>query len=289
MNAQIIDGKSLALTIKCELTKTISNYQQQGHRLPGLAVVLVGEDPASQVYVRNKRKFCQEVGIQSFSYDLPAETTQKDLLSLIDELNERQDVDGILVQLPLPEKMDSNLVIERISPNKDVDGYSAYNMGKLALRQPNLNSCTPRGVMLLLDHIQAEYKGKEAVIVGASNHVGRPMSLELLLAGATVTITHRFTLNLEQHVQRADILVVAAGKRGLVPGEWIKEGAIVVDIGIHRLANGKLTGDVDFHSAALRASWITPVPGGVGPMTVAVLMQNTVKTYEQHIGLAKPL
>lgn len=285
MTAKLIDGKALASSIKDKIREKVSRYSAQGYRPPGLAVVLVGEDPASKVYVRNKRRFCEEVGIQSFSHDLATETREEELLKLIEELNQSEQVDGILVQLPLPDHMDSNKVIESIHNSKDVDGYSAYNMGRLALRQPNLNSCTPRGVMLLLDHIGTQYKGKEAVVVGASNHVGRPMCLELLLAGATVTVTHRFTQDLHQHVSRADILVVAAGKKGLVPGEWIKDGAIVVDIGIHRLPDGRLTGDVDFESAAKKASWITPVPGGVGPMTVAVLMDNTIKTYEAHLGM----
>lgn len=249
----------------------------QGLRPPGLAVILVGSDPASEVYVRNKRKACAEVGVASFSWDLPDHTSQKDLLDLIDHLNEREDVDGILVQLPLPPQMEAETIIERIAPTKDVDGFHPYNIGRLALRQPVLRSCTPRGIMMLLESTGEVIRGRNAVVVGASNHVGRPMALELLLAGCTVTIAHRFTRDLPSVVASAEILVVAVGKIGLIQGEWIRPGAIVIDVGINRKADGSLRGDVAFESARRTAGWITPVPGGVGPVTVATLLLNTLE------------
>jgi methylenetetrahydrofolate dehydrogenase (NADP+)/methenyltetrahydrofolate cyclohydrolase len=237
----------------------------------------VGNDPASHVYVRNKKNACIEVGIASIAYDLPLETTQEHLLSLVDELNSNDDVDGILVQLPLPAHLNSNEILERIQPAKDVDGFHPFNLGRLAQRLPALRPCTPKGVMKLLESTGIDLHGQEAVVVGASNIVGRPMSLELLLAGCTVTTTHRFTRDLAFHVKRADIVVVGVGKPGLVKGEWIKEGAIVIDVGINRLSDGRLVGDVDYDIAAEKAGWITPVPGGVGPMTVACLMENTLE------------
>ncbi len=276
MTAQIIDGKTIAATLRSQVKQQVNARLQTGKRAPGLAVILVGTNPASEVYVRNKRKGCEEAGIKSFAYDLPAETTQERLLTLIDELNANPVVDGILVQMPLPEHIDPETVIERIKPDKDVDGFHPYNIGRLAVRMPILRPCTPRGVMALLESTGQPIKGRDALVVGASNHVGRPMALELLLAGATVTICHRFTHDLEQKVREAEIVVVAVGKPGIVKGEWIRPGAIVADVGINRTEDGKLIGDVEFSGAIERAGWITPVPGGVGPMTVAMLLQNTV-------------
>ena len=276
MPAQIIDGKQIAANLRSSIKTRVQQRLDKGLRAPGLAVILVGSDPASEVYVRNKRKGCEETGILSKAYDLPASTTQEELNQLIDTLNADNEIHGILVQFPLPAGLDQDQVIERIHPSKDVDGFHPYNLGRLAQRKPALRSCTPYGVKLLLDSIKEPYKGRNAVIVGASNHVGRPAGLELLLAGATVTITHRFTTDLEAHVRRSDIVVVAVGKPGLVKGEWIKPGATVIDVGINRLDDGRLVGDVDYETAAENAAWITPVPGGVGPMTVAVLLNNTV-------------
>ena len=280
MSAQIIDGKAIAAGIRQEVKRAVRQRNAQGLRPPGLAVVLVGNDPASEVYVSNKRKACNEAGFVSQSFDLPADTSEAALLKLIDDLNNDPSIDGILVQLPLPAHIDSETVIERIHPAKDVDGFHPYNIGRLTLRMPALRPCTPHGVMTLLKSTGQNLKGMEAVVVGASNIVGRPMSLELLLAGCTVTTCHRFTQNLSGHVARGDIVVVAVGKPGLVRGEWIKEGAIVIDVGINRNAEGKLVGDVDFEVAQSRAGWITPVPGGVGPMTVATLLQNTLYAAE---------
>ena len=283
MTAQIISGTQLASQIKSNVAQQISQYVAQGKRAPGLAVILVGADPASQVYVGSKRKSCAEIGITSKSYDLPETTTEQALLELIEELNQDNTVDGILVQLPLPKHIDSTKVIEQISPEKDVDGFHPYNVGRLCQRIPTLRACTPYGVMKLLETTGISFYGKHAVIVGASNIVGRPMALELLLAGCTVTVTHRFTEDLASHIRQADILVVAVGKPKFIKGEWIKEGAVVVDVGINRL-EGKLVGDVEFDIAAQRAAYITPVPGGVGPMTVAMLMQNTLSAYEKQQG-----
>lgn len=281
MTAQIIDGKAIAATLRGQIQKSIEKRKSQGQRVPGLAVVLVGADPASEVYVRNKRVACEESGVLSFSYDLPATTSEAELLGLIDELNANAEVDGILVQLPLPAHINQDLVIERIQPDKDVDGFHPYNVGRLTTRKPVLRPCTPRGVMTLLESTGEPVKGQHAVVVGASNHVGRPMALELLLAGCTVTVCHRFTKNLQAMVEQAEILVVAVGKPGIVKGDWIKPGAVVIDIGINRSENGKLVGDIDFTAAAEHASWITPVPGGVGPMTVATLLENTLDAAER--------
>ncbi|AKD38105.1 bifunctional methylenetetrahydrofolate dehydrogenase/methenyltetrahydrofolate cyclohydrolase FolD [Pasteurella sp. P03HT] len=281
MTAQVISGTELSKKIKSDVAQKIGQYLQQNKRAPGLAVILVGADPASQVYVGSKRKSCAEIGIQSQSYDLPETTSELALLTLIDQLNRDEQVDGILVQLPLPKHIDSTKVIERIAPEKDVDGFHPYNVGRLCQRIPTLRACTPYGVMKLLETTGVDLHGQHAVIVGASNIVGRPMALELLLAGCTVTVTHRFTKDLQQHVRQADILVVAVGKPQFIPGDWIKEGAIVIDVGINRL-EGKLVGDVEYHVAAQKASYITPVPGGVGPMTVAMLMFNTLAAYEMH-------
>ena len=280
MPAQIIDGKQIAANLHESLKQRVQQRLDAGKKAPGLAVVLIGEDPASQVYVRNKRLACEKIGINSKAYDLPASTSQQQLNDLIDQLNNDDDIHGILVQFPLPEGLDESAVIERINPAKDVDGFHPFNLGRLAQRQPGLRPCTPYGVKLLLDSTGEAYKGRNAVVVGASNHVGRPATLELLLAGATVTTTHRFTSDLEDHVRRADIVVVAVGKPGLVKGEWIKDGATVIDVGINRTAEGTLCGDVDFKAASEHAAWITPVPGGVGPMTVAVLMLNTIDAAE---------
>ncbi|OOF70691.1 bifunctional methylenetetrahydrofolate dehydrogenase/methenyltetrahydrofolate cyclohydrolase FolD [Rodentibacter caecimuris] len=279
MTAQIISGTELSKKIKSEVAHKIAYYVSQGKRAPGLAVILVGADPASQVYVNSKRKSCTEIGIYSKSYDLPENISEMELLTLIDQLNTDEKIDGILVQLPLPKHINSTAVIERISPQKDVDGFHPYNVGRLCQRIPTLRACTPFGIMKLLETTGIDLHGKHAVIVGASNIVGRPMSLELLLAGATVTVAHRFTQDLEHHIRQADILVVAVGKPQFIPGNWIKAGAIVIDVGINRL-DGKLVGDVEYDTAAQHAAYITPVPGGVGPMTVAMLMFNTLYAYE---------
>lgn len=276
MSARILDGKKIAQEFRAEIKQRVIHRTASGKRPPGLAVIKVGEDPASEVYVRNKREACAEAGFISFDFDMPADVSQQKILSQIDQMNADPDVDGILVQLPLPKHVDQTIIIERIHPDKDVDGFHPYNIGRLAQRIPRLRPCTPFGIMRLLKHTGDVLEGKEAVVVGASNIVGRPMSLELLLAGCTVTTCHRYTKDLPGHIARADVLVVAVGKPGMVKGDRIKPGAIVVDVGINRLPNGKLVGDVDFESARKRAGWITPVPGGVGPMTVATLLSNTL-------------
>tara|TARA_B100000614_G_scaffold207929_2_gene190502 strand:- start:5569 stop:6483 length:915 start_codon:yes stop_codon:yes gene_type:complete len=279
MTAHLIDGKLIAKQVRRDVALYVDSLKQAGKREPGLAVVLVGSDPASQVYVSNKRKACDEVGFNSRSYDLPADTSQQQLLNLVDELNEDPAIDGILVQLPLPAGLDAEHILERIHPHKDVDGFHPYNIGRLAQRIPALRPCTPKGIMTMIEATKRPVKGLDAVIVGASNIVGRPMSLELLLAGCTVTTCHKFTQDLKSHVSRADLLVVAVGKPAFIPGDWIKPGAIVIDVGINRTAAGSLVGDVEFDKAAERAGWITPVPGGVGPMTVASLIENTLEAY----------
>lgn len=281
MTAQYIDGKLISQTVRAEVAARVKARVELGLRAPGLAVVLVGEDPASQVYVGSKRRACEEVGFVSQSYDLPTTTSEAELLALIDKLNQDDTIDGILVQLPLPAGIDTTQILERILPDKDVDGFHPYNLGRLAQRIPKLRSCTPKGIITLLDRYNLPLRGKHAVVVGASNIVGRPMSLELLLAGCTTTTCHRFTKDLEHHVRQADILVVAVGKANFIPGSWVKEGAVVIDVGINRLATGQLVGDVDFEVARTRASFITPVPGGVGPMTVASLIENTLMACEQ--------
>lgn len=280
MTAQLIDGKAIAASLRQQIAQRVAERRQRGLRAPGLAVILVGNDPASEVYVSHKRKDCEEVGFMSKAYDLPASTSQAELLSLIDSLNDAAEIDGILVQLPLPAHLDASQLLERIRPDKDVDGFHPYNVGRLAQRIPLLRPCTPKGIMSLLESTGADLHGMHAVIVGASNIVGRPMALELLLAGCTVTVTHRFTKDLPGHLASADLVVVAAGKPGLVKGEWIKPGAIVIDVGINRQADGKLIGDVVFDTALPRAGWITPVPGGVGPMTRACLLENTLYAAE---------
>lgn len=277
MTAQYIDGKKVAQQVRDEVKRGVEQRLAAGARAPGLAVIMVGTDPASAVYVGSKRNACKEVGITSKAYDLPATTTQTELEVLIDQLNEDPEVDGILVQLPLPAGLDAQAILERINPFKDVDGFHPFNMGRLAQRNPALRPCTPRGVITLLDSIGLDLHGMNAVVVGASNIVGRPMSLELLLAGATTTVCHRFTHDLQAHVERAEVLVVAVGRPHFIPGAWVRPGAVVIDVGINRLPSGQLVGDVEFDTAAERASYITPVPGGVGPMTVATLMQNTLQ------------
>ena len=276
MTARLIDGKEIARGIRQEIRREIDSRTEQGLQQPGLAVVLVGSDPASQIYVRNKRHACEEAGIASRDYDLPENTPQQDILDLIDGLNEDSEIHGILVQLPLPGQIDEIAIIERIDPIKDVDGFHPYTVGRLAQRIPVLRPCTPHAVLTLLDHLDINPLGQHAVVVGASNHVGRPLALEFLLAGATATVCHRFTQDMKSHVERADILAVAVGKANIVPGEWVKPGAAVFDIGITRLENGKLCGDIGFDAARERAAWITPVPGGVGPMTIAMLLRNTL-------------
>ncbi|MFG1175133.1 bifunctional methylenetetrahydrofolate dehydrogenase/methenyltetrahydrofolate cyclohydrolase FolD [Erwiniaceae bacterium CAU 1747] len=280
MVAKIIDGKTIAQQVRQEVAEKVQQRLAAGKRAPGLAVVLVGENPASQIYVGSKRRACEEVGFLSRSYDLPATTSEAELLDLITKLNHDPAIDGILVQLPLPAGIDNVKVLEHISPAKDVDGFHPYNVGRLCQRAPKLRPCTPRGIVTLLERYNIDTFGLNAVVVGASNIVGRPMSMELLLAGCTTTVTHRFTKNLRHHVEHADLLVVAVGKPGFIPGEWIKPGAIVIDVGINRLESGKVVGDVEFEAASARASYITPVPGGVGPMTVATLIQNTLQACE---------
>lgn len=281
MTANIIDGKAIAANLLGTLKTKIDGRLHQKKRAPGLAVILVGADPASAIYVRNKRLACDKVGIVSTAYDLPEAIAERDLVDLIDKLNEDVTIDGILLQLPLPAHIDASAIIERISPHKDVDGFHPYNIGRLAVRQPTLRSCTPFGVIKMLQTLNIDLMGLDAVVVGVSNHVGRPMGLELLLAGCTVTSCHRHTKNLAEAVHAADLVVAAAGKPGLIKGEWIKKGAIVIDIGINRLESGAIAGDVDFQVAKGNAGWITPVPGGVGPMTVATLMENTLLALEQ--------
>ncbi|MUK24835.1 bifunctional methylenetetrahydrofolate dehydrogenase/methenyltetrahydrofolate cyclohydrolase FolD [Aliivibrio fischeri] len=282
MTAQIIDGKLISQTVRSEVGARVKARVEAGLRAPGLAVVLVGQDPASQVYVGSKRRACEEVGFVSKSYDLPTTTSESELLNLIDELNQNPEIDGILVQLPLPAGMDSTKILEHIDPEKDVDGFHPYNVGRLSQRIPKLRSCTPKGIITLLDRYNIQVRGMHAVVVGASNIVGRPMTLELLLAGCTTTTCHRFTKDLESHIRQADLVVVAVGKPNFIPGEWIKEGAVVVDVGINRLDSGKLIGDVEYDVAKTKASYITPVPGGVGPMTVATLIENTLLACEQY-------
>jgi methylenetetrahydrofolate dehydrogenase (NADP+)/methenyltetrahydrofolate cyclohydrolase len=283
MAGQIIDGKAIAADIRREVREASDRLASLGRRRPGLAVVLVGDDPASHVYVRNKRMACEECGFVSVSHDLPHSATQAELLSLIERLNEDDSIDGVLVQVPLPDHIDERVVIEAIAPAKDVDGFHPFNVGRLALRNPLMRPCTPYGVIRMLERCGISAKGMHSVVVGASNLVGRPMALELLLAGATVTVCHRFTRDLRAHIESAELLVVAVGRPGLVPGEWIRPGAVVVDVGINRLPDGKLCGDVQFEKARERASWITPVPGGVGPMTVAILMKNTLESAQQRL------
>lgn len=282
MTAQLIDGKKISQERLQLVSAAVAKRLESGLRAPCLAVVLVGDNPASAVYVRNKKSACQKCGIRSLSYELPASTSQEDLLKLIDELNDNAEVDGILVQLPLPEGLDSQAVLERIHPDKDVDGFHPYNVGRLVVKMPLMRPCTPKGVMTLLEAYGIDPKGKKAVVVGASNIVGRPQALELLLARATVTICHSATENLDKEVGAADIVVVGVGIPNFVKGEWIKPGAVVIDVGINRLEDGSLCGDVEFDVAKERAGMITPVPGGVGPMTIATLLENTLHAATLH-------
>ena len=282
MTAQLIDGKKISQQRIEAVAQAVKARQEKGLHTPCLAVVLVGDDPASAVYVRNKKLACQKSGIESRSYELPSETTQDDLLKLVDELNGDSAVDGILVQLPLPTHIDSQAVLERIVPHKDVDGFHPYNVGRLVVKMPLMRPCTPKGVMTLLEAYGIDPKGKKAVIVGASNIVGRPQALELLLSRATVTICHSATQNLADEVAAADMLVVGVGIPNFVKGEWVKPGAVVIDVGINRLDDGSLCGDVEFDVAKERASMITPVPGGVGPMTIATLLENTLHAASLH-------
>ena len=280
MGARLLDGKRIADELLDRLAVCVRDRVEAGKSQPGLAVILVGDEPASAVYVRNKRRACVRVGFSSMAFDLPGDTPEAELFALVERLNADPAVHGILVQLPLPEHVDANALINRIDPRKDVDGFQAENVGRLVLRQRGLRPCTSKGVMTLLAHTDLPVRGKHAVVVGVSNHVGRPLMLELLLAGCTTTVCHRFTVGLADFVAAADILVVAVGRPDLVRGDWIKPGAIVIDVGINRREDGSLTGDVEFAAAAERAAWITPVPGGVGPMTVATLMENTLEAAE---------
>lgn len=284
MSAQILDGKSISAQIRSKVKLQVDEILAQGQRPPGLAVVLVGENPASEVYVRNKRNACEQVGFKSELIQLPADTSEQSLLQLIDDLNQREDMDGILVQLPLPGQIDEETVTERILPTKDVDGFHPYNIGRLVLRMPLLRPCTPRGIMTMLEQTGVELAGKDAVIIGQSNIVGRPMALELLMAKCTITVCHSKTRDLIEKIRNADIIVAAVGRPKFVQGDWVKPGAIVIDVGINRLENGKLCGDVDFDGASKNAAWITPVPGGVGPMTVATLLENTLQAAVLHAG-----
>ncbi len=276
MTAKILDGKAVAAKERQRSAARAADFVSKFGRAPGLAVVKVGEDPASAVYVRNKRKACEECGIASFAYDLPATTSREELLALIQQLNRDDAVDGILLQLPLPKGLDSTEIMDTIDPAKDVDGFHPTNTGLLAQKRPGLRPCTPWGVIRLVKEYDIDLVGLRAVVVGASNIVGRPMALELLLARSTVTVCHTGTRDLKAEVERADLVVAAVGKPAYIPGIWIRDGAIVIDVGINRLPDGKLAGDVEFAAAAQRASWITPVPGGVGPMTIAMLLSNTV-------------
>ena len=282
MSANILDGKAIAADLRSDIKAQVSRMTEAGERPPGLVVILVGEDPASQVYVRNKQRSCEEVGFLSDLRRLPADTTEAELIAHIDELNGREDVDGILVQLPLPAQIDEETVTERILPTKDVDGFHPYNVGRLALRMPIMRPCTPKGVMTMLERTGQKLEGLDAVIIGQSNIVGRPMALELLAARCTITVCHSRTKDLPEKIAQADIVVAAVGRPNFVKGEWIKPGALVIDVGINRLEDGTLCGDVEYAGASKKAAWITPVPGGVGPMTVATLLENTLQARELH-------
>ena len=274
--ARLLDGKMVAAKVRAQVATRAAAFAARHGRRPGLAVVQVGEHPASSVYVRNKRKSSLEAGIESFAHDLPANTSEERILALVQALNHDQRVDGILVQLPLPKAVDTNRVMDAVDPAKDVDGFHPANTGLLAQKRPRLRPCTPFGVIRLAQEYGIALPGLRATVVGASNIVGRPMALELLLARATVTVCHTGTRDLRAEVERAELLVAAVGKEGFIPGEWVRPGAAVFDVGINRTAAGKLVGDVEFESAAARAGWITPVPGGLGPMTIAMLLSNAV-------------
>ncbi len=280
MTAKLIDGKQISQHIIEQVALRVAARRDRGKAAPGLAVIRVGEDAASRIYVRNKLKACERSGVNSYSHEVPASTSQSDLVALINRLNSDPAVDGILVQLPLPGHIDGDAVTDRIDPSKDVDGFHPYNIGRLMLGLAGLRPCTPRGVMTLLQCSGIEIDGQDAVILGRSNIVGRPMALELLHAGATITVCHSRTRELPEKVANADLIVAALGKPRFVQGSWVKTGAIVIDVGINRLDDGSLVGDVDFEAARQRAAWITPVPGGVGPMTVASLLENTLQAAE---------
>ncbi len=274
--AKILDGKAVAAKVRAEVAVRAAAFTAAKGRPPGLAVVQVGANPASTVYVRNKRKACDETGIRSLAYDRPETVTRAELLALVHELNANREVDGILMQLPLPQGLDANEIMDAIDPKKDVDGFHPQNTGLLAQKRPRLRPCTPFGVIRLAKEYGIALRGLRATVVGASNIVGRPMALELLLAGATTTVCHTGTRDLRAEVERAELIVAAVGKPGFVAGEWIREGAAVFDVGINRIASGRLVGDVEYEPARLRAGWITPVPGGIGPMTIAMLLSNTL-------------
>lgn len=280
MTAKIIDGKAISAVLKEQIGRDVQARVDAGKSRPGLAVVLVGSNPASKVYVDSKCRACEALGFYSKKIDLPEETTEKTLLNIIDNLNQDSAIHGILVQFPLPKQIDSQHVIERINPKKDVDGFHPYNLGRLAQRHPTLRSCTPFGIVYLLEQLSVELSGKDAVIIGRSTIVGLPMALELIMKNCTVTICHSKTKNLPEKVRAADIVIAAIGRSEFVKGDWIKEGAVVIDVGINRQDDGKLVGDVDFNGAKEKAGWITPVPGGVGPMTIAMLLRNTLMACE---------
>ena len=282
MHASILDGKFVSTRIQEALHKEIISIKNKGLRIPGLAVVLIGNDPASNIYVNNKKNTCEKLGFKSYSYNLDANTEEKELLLLIDKLNNKDDVDGIIVQLPLPSHINTKNVIETISPHKDVDGFHPYNLGRLALSNPNLRPCTPYGIITLFEHYNINLRGKHAVIVGASNIVGRPMALEFLMKAATVTICHSATQNLKDHIKHADIIVTATGKLDLIDVDWLNEKQIIIDVGIIRMPNGKIRGEIDFDKAKNKVAWITPVPGGIGPMTICMLLKNTLQAYEHY-------
>ncbi len=283
MTASILNGKQVAAERLERFKKIVENRIQSGLRPPGLAVVLLGEDPASEIYVNHKHKACKTAGFNSFSYQLPVETDESSLIELIDTLNENPEVDGILVQLPLPQHINSRAIIERILPTKDVDGFHPYNLGRLAQGEPTLRPCTPLGIIKLLEYYEINPNGLHAVVIGKSNIVGRPMALELLLKKATVTLCHRATKNLEHHIKTADLIVVAAGSKDIIPTDWFHDNQIVFDVGMHRESNGKVRGDVNFEQVKDKVAWITPVPFGVGPMTISCLLENTLKAAGQNI------
>lgn len=281
MVAVIIDGQKIAKNLEKNITKKIKKRRAKGKRIPGLAMILIGNSSASQIYVDKKILACKNVGLISQYWHFPNTVNEEKILSLINQLNNDINIDGILIQLPIPKKINYFKIFTSIRPDKDVDGFHPYNTGLLCQRNPTLRACTPKGIITMLNYMNIKTHGLNAVVVGASNIVGRPMSLELLLAGCTTTITHRFTKNLKNHVNNADLLIVAVGKPKFLKGSWIKQDAIVIDVGINRLPSGIIVGDVDFKSASLKASYITPVPGGVGPMTVATLLQNTLEACEK--------
>ena len=288
MPAHVIDGKAVAQRVTDEVRANVAAHVAAGRGVPGLAVVLVGENAASQVYVRNKRKTTEAVGMRSFAHDLPATAGEAEVLALVDRLNADSSVNGILVQLPLPKHIDPERVIERIDPRKDVDGFHPYNIGRLVLKMPILRPCTPYGCMRLLQETGQDLVGMHAVVIGQSNIVGRPMALELLMARCTVTICHSATRDLPGIVRQGDIVVAGVGKAKFVPGDWIKPGAIVIDVGVNRMPDGKLCGDVDFDAVKEIAGWITPVPGGVGPMTIATLLANTLRAAQWQVEVSTP-